>query len=381
MFARLILSFSLILSILSVREVSAQTPADSKLETLILELSEPSSYFDTDNLLSNESSYLQVVEQLREITKPGQAYLGVGPDQNFTYIVHARPALALLVDVRRDNLLLHLYFKELLETSADRWQYLSGLFGKPLPTDHHLEKTADAALLADYLSRVPSSHDFFEETFSKLWSSIHRRFPKLTKEEDQDTAYTIARRFYEEDLQLRYRSHGRRPRLHYPTYQQLMTSTYRGWIGHYLNSDSDYQFLKRMQAENRIIPVVGDLGGSKTLRGIGSYLKQRRLSVSAFYVSNVEFYLFRDGKFSDFQRNLSTLPISSNSLIVRSYFNYHRKHPETLPGYFVTSLVQKIGNFLKLNGERPYRDYWDVVTRDYLPTEKLSKKLEWVAPP
>ena len=116
MFARLILYFFLILSIFSVREVGAQTPTDSNLEELILELSEPSTYFDTDNLLSNESSYLQVVEQLIKLSEPGQAYLEVGPDQNFTYIVHSRPALAILIDIRRDNLLLHLYFKELLET-------------------------------------------------------------------------------------------------------------------------------------------------------------------------------------------------------------------------------------------------------------------------
>ena len=181
--------------------------------------------------------------------------------------------------------------------------------------------------------RVPSSNDFFEETFSKLWSSIHQKFPNLTKKGDQDTVYTIARRFYKENLQLRYRSHGRRPRPHYPTYQQLMTATYRGWLGHYLNSESDFQFLKKMQTENRIIPVIGDLGGSKALNKIGSYLTQKGLSISAFYVSNVEFYLIRGGEFSDFQRNLSALPISSNSLIVRSYFNYRREHPETLPGY------------------------------------------------
>ena len=160
-----------------------------------------------------------------------------------------------------------------------------------------------------------------------------------------------------------------------------MTATYRGWLGHYLDSESDFKFLKKMQTENRIIPVIGDLEGSKALNKIGSYLTQKGLSISAFYVSNVEFYLIRGGEFSDFQRNLSALPISSNSLIVRSYFNYRREHPETLPGYFVTTLIQKIGNFLKLNKKRPYRDYWDVVTRDYLPTEKLSEKLGQLAPP
>ena len=77
--------------------------------------SEPGGYFDTDNLISNESSYLQVVPELRRAGISGGAYLGVGPDQNFTYIAEIRPAIAFIVDIRRDNLLLHLLFKALFQ--------------------------------------------------------------------------------------------------------------------------------------------------------------------------------------------------------------------------------------------------------------------------
>src|SRR4030095_5831246 len=76
----------------------------------IHELSEPGGSFDTDNLSSNERSYLHILPALRQV-RGGGAYIGVGPDQNFSYIAAARPSIAFLIDVRRDNLLLHLLFK------------------------------------------------------------------------------------------------------------------------------------------------------------------------------------------------------------------------------------------------------------------------------
>jgi hypothetical protein len=49
--------------------------------------------------------------------------------------------------------------------------------------------------------------------------------------------------------------------------------------------------VKALQAKNLIIPVQGDFGGSKTLRAIGDYLREKNLLVNAFYISNVEQYL------------------------------------------------------------------------------------------
>ncbi|MDA2930398.1 hypothetical protein MYX84_10705 [Acidobacteria bacterium AH-259-O06] len=360
----------LIVTALQPAEAKAQRLTDTDLEQLALELSEPPGQFDTDNLISNEASYLQVLPQLKEIAEPGQAYLGVGPDQNFTYLVHVRPALAMIVDLRRDNLLEHLYLKELIEVSGNRWQYLSYLFGKPLPTGFRPDPAADASVLVNHLRSFPSDDDFFEKSFLKIWSSIRHRFPRLTWDQDRVTFYQIALAFFEENFQLRYRSHGRRPRPYYPSYEQLMTETYQpGQMGHYLNSESDFRFLKKMQTENRIIPIVGDLAGPKALKSIGKYLKKQGYVVSTFYVSNVEFYLFRKGQFPHFVASVTELPTNQNSVFIRSYFNYWREHPETVAGYYVTSLLQQIQSFLELHQERPYEDYWDVVTRDYIPTQ------------
>src|SRR5215813_12277563 len=67
--------------------------------------SEPEGFFDSDNFISNETSYQHIVEDLHKRTTTGGVYIGVGPDQNFTYIVHTKPSLAIVVDIRRQNML------------------------------------------------------------------------------------------------------------------------------------------------------------------------------------------------------------------------------------------------------------------------------------
>src|SRR6185436_2340398 len=99
----------------------------------IEDLSEPEGYFDTDNFISNETSYLHVVPDLRRQVKPGNVYLGVGPDQNFPYIVATQPSLAIIPDIRRQNMLQHLLYKALFDMSASRAEFLALLFSREAP--------------------------------------------------------------------------------------------------------------------------------------------------------------------------------------------------------------------------------------------------------
>jgi len=50
---------------------------------------------------------------------------------------------------------------------------------------------------------------------------------------------------------------------------------------------------------------------------VGSYLKDRGATVSAFYLSNVEQYLRQDGKWSAFCRNSAALPLDETSVFIR----------------------------------------------------------------
>src|SRR5215831_3801444 len=96
---------------------AAPALSDSAFAALSARVSEPGGYFDSDNLISNESSYLHVLGAMRRIGVTGGAYVGVGPDQNFSYMAQARPRIAFIIDIRRDNLLQHLLFKALFEMS------------------------------------------------------------------------------------------------------------------------------------------------------------------------------------------------------------------------------------------------------------------------
>ena len=84
---------------------------------LIGELSEPDGYFSSDNLVSNEDTFQIILPELVKVVKPGGVYVGVGPDQNFTYIAAFKPAMVFIPDIRRGNLRMHLLYKALMEAS------------------------------------------------------------------------------------------------------------------------------------------------------------------------------------------------------------------------------------------------------------------------
>src|SRR5262249_39633935 len=85
--------------------------------------SEPEGYFDSDNFISNETSYLHVVDDLHNRLSPGGVYIGVGPDQNLSYIVHTRPMLAIITDIRGQNMIQHLWIKALFSMASNRVEY------------------------------------------------------------------------------------------------------------------------------------------------------------------------------------------------------------------------------------------------------------------
>src|SRR4030095_13203304 len=125
-------------------------------------LSEPGGYFDSDNLISNETSYLHVIGKLRELGVSGGVYMGVGPDQSFSYIAKIRPKMAILIDIRRDNLLQHLLFKALFARSRNRIEYLCTYFGKPFPKTRGWESRTVKELV-EYIDGTASDTRLFEK--------------------------------------------------------------------------------------------------------------------------------------------------------------------------------------------------------------------------
>src|SRR6478752_2009836 len=132
---------------------------DSSFWQLVSDFSEGGGFFRSDNFVSNETMFQWVIPELLRTTKPGGAYLGVGPDQNFTYIVALKPKISFIFDIRRQNMLTHLMYKVIFEQSSDRADFLSRLFSRPRPPKTDTSMTANA-LFAAFSASPPDSVAF-----------------------------------------------------------------------------------------------------------------------------------------------------------------------------------------------------------------------------
>ncbi len=327
------------------------------------QLSEPSGEFDTDNLISNESSYLHVMPALEQGGVTGGVYVGVGPDQNFSYIAHIRPASAFIIDIRRDNLLLHLLFKALFGVSRNRLEFLSQLLGRTAPDRLDSWRDASVEKLVMYLDEAkPLPAAALAASADRLHEAIRKMGMNLT-ERDLATIDRFHGQFIRAGLSLQFQSTGRPAREYYPTYRDLLLETdRRGRHLCYLASEDDFQFVKGLQARDQIVPVVGNLAGPHALAAIGQEIARRNEKVSAFYLSNIENYLFRDGSFQRYIENVKKLPHTDKSVIIRSLFGGYQL-PDSVPGYYSTSTTQKIDDLLANCGSTRCRGYYDLLKR------------------
>jgi hypothetical protein len=344
---------------------ATNAPRDHKsFAALSARLSEPGGYFDSDNLISNETSYLHVMGKLRELGISGGVYIGVGPDQSFSYISKIRPKMAIMIDIRRDNLLQHLLFKSLFARSRNRIEYLCTYFGKPLPKTKGWESRTVKDLV-EYIDGAASDPKLFEKTSKEVRQEVQKYGIPLSQS-DLETIVKVQRAFFSAGLDIKYSSYHRPPRSIYPPYRDLLLETdLAGQQQNYLNSEDDFQFIKKLEDQDMIIPVVGDLSGPRALKAIGQYVAEIKERVSAFYVSNVEFYLQRQGTFDKFIENVKSLPIDNHSVIIRSYFNYYAPdHPQAEPNHFSTQLMERIEDLIKQCAAGECDSYNDIVTKN-----------------
>ena len=339
--------------------------AEIALATLSAQLSEPDGYFDTDNLISNESSYLQVADQLDQVVPAGGVYLGVGPDQNFSYIARVRPRYAFILDIRRKNLLEHLLFAALFARADDPYHYLCLLFSRSCAaaTPQGAWPGAERALQ----TLPPLSEAVFAANLRAAYEHIAGPLGFALQARDRDDIRGIYRAFFEEQADIRFRSFGRPRATYQPTYRTLLlTRSPSGRFGSFLDSPEDYRFVRDLSRGRRIVPVVGGFGGPHALRAIGGWVRAHGLTVSAFYTSNVEFYLMRDQAFARFVANLHELPTRPDSVLIRACFVYDRAHPAAVPGHRSVTVLQRLPRFLQLHHAGSYTNDWDVCTVDYL---------------
>ena len=342
---------------------------DSEFWKLIEDSSEDGGTFLSENFLSNERGFQYVIPPLLQKIQPGGVYMGVGPEQNFTYVAAFHPKIAFVVDIRRQNMIEHLLYKAVFEMSSNRVEFLSRLFSRTAPAGLTADSSVDelfsgfaaAPLDPDYHQKnlqsvkdlLRNQHKFALTTDDE--ASLEHVYDAITKAgtalgysvSDPNLANrVITTRIFDVatgtsdvavlnagDLEtairlFRFPVNPANPQgiaqtrvnvSAFPTYTDLMTGTDGNGINRsYLASEANYRTVREMQLKNLIVPLVGDFAGPKAIQAVGKYLRDHNSTVSVFYLSNVEQYLTPTEKLKRFYGNVATLPLNSSSSFIRS---------------------------------------------------------------
>jgi hypothetical protein len=264
-----------------------------------------------------------VVPQIESSVAPGGVYVGVGPEQNFTFIAAAHPRLAFVVDIQRGILIEHLLYKATFDLSRTRKEFVERLFSRLLPAG------SAGASANDLMNAVPAASadgPAFERNLAEVLDTLQTKYAVHLDAADTSSLRSIYQLFGTLGPRIDWAS-----TMHVgavmASYQQLMGQ--HDGAGHelsFLSSEPRYALVRDMEIRNLIVPLVGNFAGPKTIRGIGDFLRTRGDAVSAFYVSNVEEYLTRDqhrsadnGQWSAFCANVATWPLALDARFIRPY--------------------------------------------------------------
>jgi hypothetical protein len=304
------------------RQALPATLSDADFWSLSGRLSEANGSFvsrsgSPDNLLSNENTISSVSAELGARVKPGGVYLGVGPEQNFTYIAAMRPRLAFITDIRRGNLDLHLMYKALFGLSATRSEFVGRLFSRRPPAAS-TPKTTAADLMDAVRRAAPAEEAGFRANLAAIDAYLTRTHALPLDKGDRDGIEYVYRNFERFGPDINYTSSINGRSGAFGSYGTIQSLTDASGVGRtYLASDEAFAYVKEMEANNLIVPIVGDFAGPKALRNVGGYLRDHGAVVGAFYVSNVEMYLRSNGVWATFCANAASLPTDAGSVFVR----------------------------------------------------------------
>ena len=338
--------------------------ADTTFWRLVTDFSEPGGFFRSDNFVSNENTYQWVIPDLLRTTKPGGVYLGVGPDQNFTYLVVLKPRIAFIFDIRRQNMLTHLMYKALIEQSTDRADFLSRLFSRPRPAG--LDTATKLEAMFDAYEGIAPDTVVFRHNLGSIRDRLVRHHGFTLSAEDSSTIAYVYRSFVAAGPDITYnfsQMRGMFGRGRMPSYTELQLETDSAGVRHgYMATEANFRTLKELEVSNLVVPVVGDFAGPKAIRAVAAWLKDRNATVTAFYLSNVEQYLFQDEGWRRFYSNVGALPLDSASTFIRSVFNgmgyYRNQGPNMRAQQMLGSMLEQV----RLFNEGRLLGYQDVIS-------------------
>jgi hypothetical protein len=260
-------------------------------------------------------------------------------------------------------------YKAIFHLSPDRAQFLSRLFSRPLPKDKAPKPDAPIQDILAFFSQPAADEKTYAGNLAVIRKTIEEEFQFPLSADDLRTLDYVYKSFREDGLDIAYKMDDSRGG-YFPSLKELILQTdLSNKLGNYLASKEDYDFVRDMHRRNMIIPVVGDFAGKKALRAVGDYLRKNGLTVTAFYTSNVEQYLFQNEVFPGFVENVRTLPLDDHSLFIRSATGRFQ-HPARLPAHRAATLLQQMKIFLKDFDEGRYQGYFDLVTINYIAPDK-----------
>ncbi len=310
--------------------------ADSTFWRLMTAYSEPWGTFRSENFVSNETSLQWVLPELSRRAPTGGVYMGVAPDQNFTYITALQPSIAFIVDIRHQNAIQHLMYKALIEMSKDRAEFLARLFSRaPLKG---VDTTSSVSVLFEALRKQTADSARYRENLRAITDRLVGAHRFALSDSERTSLGCVYGAFFTQgpELNYSYSSECRNPGQYgyggfggpgpgrggfwMPTYQAMVAesdSAGKNWS--YLGTESAFRALKSMEERNLIVPLTGNFAGPTAVRAVGQWARDHGTRVTTFYLSNVEQYLFQQDEAHRFYENVATLPIDSTSMFIRSF--------------------------------------------------------------
>src|SRR5947207_968222 len=244
--------------------------------------SEEDGVFRSDNLLSNETSFQYIIPTLMKTAKQGRVYMGVGPEQNFTYIAALKPAMAIIIDIRHGNLDVHLMYKALFELSKDRADFASRLFSRKRPDGLTDKSTADT--IFDKYQEADGSKEMYEANLKAIEDLLVKKHGFALTPGDLDGIRWAFGNYYQFGPSINYNSSlsanvppeivgasgggfGGNNGVTYASLMMAQDGT--GQNRSYMANEENFKFIKDLETRNLIVPVVGDFGGEKAIRAVG----------------------------------------------------------------------------------------------------------------
>ncbi len=353
-------------TVVHARVAVAQLPprlSDREFWQLIEQLSEPGGSFLSDNFVSNEARLQYVIPKLVKIFPPGGVYLGVGPEQNLTYIANLKPAMAIILDIRRQNMIEHLIYKAVMERAPTRADFLALLLSRPRPVGVDTASTAQALFAA--VRKMPTTDSLYRANRTAVWDAlIHGHGFPLTLDDERTVDYVYGA-FYAAGPDLTYNFRpGRGSIGGYSTLESVQTADNGEGVNlGFLGSEANYRWLRELEMKNLVVPVVGDFAGPKALPAIGQYLRDHGAKVSVIYTSNVEEYLFQQSVAPRYYESVGALPLDPAATFIRSAVD-GALIQSGQPGGRVTVLKQilcPVAGFLDAVRAGQIRSYRDVI--------------------